>query len=331
MRRASHLSNGSCRICPARSTVVAVRTSNSSRHAPREIVSPHAMKATIRTIDEDHMLLVVLEPGELTHEDRAAARCWRGLHELVAQAFGGQESSRSSRLPLVAVDVSACAQNPRRVEQWLEFGALPGVNRVQRFVLDRAGRLEFFGIDLRDAAGATRTAPTLEAAIARLQGHRAIVQGTIQRAKSLVANRATAPRIALVGCPTKDFGPLPAELTAAGAVVISAEEVADDGAVVFCISTAEGPTEGTRRSVIGLSGKTVRPLAVVLVSAEVVDDDSLRALVSLEERELLRQVLPDDIVDQLEVHLDLDPTLPAKLIERASTPVPSVLCRAVSR
>ena len=97
----------------------------------------------------------------------------------------------------------------------------------------------------------------------------------------------------------------------------------------FVSLLAMGPSEGTRKSVDSLLGKTVVPIAIVLVYADSVDDDSLRELVNCEERELLMQVIPAAIVDQLPLLLDIDPNLVNKIADLIQRTVTQITCSKV--
>ncbi|MCA9176928.1 MAG: hypothetical protein KDB14_20710 [Planctomycetales bacterium] len=60
--------------------------------------------------------------------------------------------------------------------------------------------------------------------------------------------------------------------------------------------------------------------------ADMVDDDSLRELVNVEERELLLRILPEDVVDDLPLLLDLDPNLANRLADLARNSTSEVRC-----
>lgn len=81
--------------------------------------------------------------------------------------------------------------------------------------------------------------------------------------------------------------------------------VAEGDYVIFCISCSDGPTEVTLQPVVECAGRTIVPLAIV--PTHYIDDDSLRSLVTLEERELLSRILPSEEGDRLPVLYAFDP------------------------
>ena len=130
--------------------------------------------------------------------------------------------------------------------------------------------------------------------------------------------------IALVGCPEKDVGPIEAILADSPLRRKPDATIENGDRVVFCISVCHGPTEGTRKSIQSLCGKSIIPIAIVLTYADMVKDDSLRELVNCEERALLEKVLPEKIIDDLPLLLDIDPNLVQKIADlthRATTEV----------
>jgi uncharacterized protein (TIGR02996 family) len=122
--------------------------------------------------------------------------------------------------------------------------------------------------------------------------------------------------LCLIGSPATDLADLPRRLPAAGVNVRPFGVVENGDYVVFCISCPDGPTPGTREALLRCAGHTVAPVAIVLTRAEVIDDDSLRDLVTLEEIELLSQVIPGQEVERLPLYYDFDPGLPRKLLTR---------------
>ena len=132
--------------------------------------------------------------------------------------------------------------------------------------------------------------------------------------------------IALVGCPKRDVGPVESCLADSGLNLRSTGAIENGDRVVFCISAYYGPTDGTRKSIESLCGKSVVPIGIVLTYADMVDDDSLRELVNVEERELLLRILPEDVVDDLPLLLDLDPNLANRLADLARNSTSEVRC-----
>jgi hypothetical protein len=68
----------------------------------------------------------------------------------------------------------------------------------------------------------------------------------------------------------------------------------------------------------------VAPVAVVLT--RVLDNDSLRDLVTLEEMELLSRVLPSEVVERLPLYYDFDPGLARKLLCPISEGLTMITC-----
>jgi len=92
--------------------------------------------------------------------------------------------------------------------------------------------------------------------------------------------------------------------------------VKDGDHVIFCVSCSSGPTEGTIRSVHGCSGHEIIPVCIVRNFSEVVVDKSLLELVSFEMNELLKEILPQEVIDNLPVFYDFDLNLPARISGR---------------
>ena len=120
--------------------------------------------------------------------------------------------------------------------------------------------------------------------------------------------------VSLVGCPERDVGDVPQRLQSSRLEIRHVGTVADGDYVVFCISCTVGPSDGIRRTVARCAGRTIKPLAIVLTEYQLVDNESLRDLMTVEEMELLSQVVPRAVVERLPLYYDFDPSLAAKLI-----------------
>lgn len=138
------------------------------------------------------------------------------------------------------------------------------------------------------------------------------------------------PPVALVGCPEKDTLSVK-HLLRSSPLNLRPDGVVENGdRVLFCISACHGPSVETRLSVRSLAGKSIVPVAVVLACADLVTDDSLRELINCEERALLATVLPEDLVDELPLLLDLDPNLAHWISELICRTDSDVRCRVDS-
>lgn len=120
--------------------------------------------------------------------------------------------------------------------------------------------------------------------------------------------------VSLVGCPKRDVGDVPQRLQSSRLEIRHVGTVADGDYVVFCIFCTVGPSDGTRRTVARCAGRKIKPLAIVLTEYQLVEDETLRDLVTAEEMELLSQVVPRAVVERLPLYYDFDPSLAAKLI-----------------
>jgi uncharacterized protein (TIGR02996 family) len=132
--------------------------------------------------------------------------------------------------------------------------------------------------------------------------------------------------LCLIGSPDSDLADLPQHLQAAGVSVRPAGVVRNGDYVVFCISCPDGPTSATREAVLRCAGRTVAPVAIVLTRAELLENDSLRELVTMEEMELLSLVLPRDEVERLPLYWDFDPGLARKLLALISAGPTMITC-----
>lgn len=62
------------------------------------------------------------------------------------------------------------------------------------------------------------------------------------------------------------------------------------------------------------AGRKIKPLAIVLTEYQLVEDETLRDLVTAEEMELLSQVVPRAVVERLPLYYHSDADFAAKLI-----------------
>ena len=131
-------------------------------------------------------------------------------------------------------------------------------------------------------------------------------------------------QISLVGCKERDIGDLSDRLTKSRFRLT--DSVSGGDPVLFCISCADGPTAGTKASVANCRGKSILPIAIVLTNYDLIDDESLRELVTLEERELLSSILPEEIVDQIPLMYDFDPSLVFRLNKLMSSNMKQIQC-----
>jgi len=132
-----------------------------------------------------------------------------------------------------------------------------------------------------------------------------------------------------VGCTEQDLGDIPEQLRDAGFEVAdsSTDSVKDGDHVVFCISCANGPNDGTKRSVRSCAGREIFPVRIVWNFTEVVVDESLLELVSFEMNDLLSEILPQEVIDSMPVFHDFDLNLPAKIIDRLNQKPLSFHCK----
>jgi len=132
--------------------------------------------------------------------------------------------------------------------------------------------------------------------------------------------------LCLIGCPASDLAELPKQLPGAGVNVRPPGVVRNGDYVAFCISCPDGPMPGTLEAVLRCAGRTVAPVAIVLTRAELIDNDSLRELVTAEEMELLSRVIPRQEVERLPLYYGFDPGLARKLLSRVSEGPPMITC-----
>jgi uncharacterized protein (TIGR02996 family) len=120
--------------------------------------------------------------------------------------------------------------------------------------------------------------------------------------------------LCLIGCPATDLADLPQKLPASGVRVRPLGVVQNGDYAVFCISCPDGPMQDTRDAVLRCAGHTIAPVAIVLTRADMLENDSLRDLVTHEEMELLSLVIPRHEVERLPLYYDFDPGLGRKLL-----------------
>jgi hypothetical protein len=132
--------------------------------------------------------------------------------------------------------------------------------------------------------------------------------------------------LSLVGCSERDLADVPERLRSSGLNIRPFGAVSDGDSVVFCISCVDGPTDGTLQSLAWCAGRTIVSVAIVLTRAELVDDDSIRELVTVEEMELLSRIIPYQEVERLLLLYDFDPGLVDKIRSRMSEESRAVSC-----
>lgn len=125
----------------------------------------------------------------------------------------------------------------------------------------------------------------------------------------------------------RDVADLPQFLRDANFNIRPPDAIRNGDYVAFCIACTDGPTEGTRQSILGCAGLTIRPVGIILTRAELVDDDSLRSLVTCEEMELLSLILPCSEADSLLVLYDFDPNLISKISSRLRESTGAITCK----
>lgn len=154
-------------------------------------------------------------------------------------------------------------------------------------------------------------------------------QSTMEACGSPTVPIVASRRVFLVGCIEKDLGEIPDRLKRAGfEVADSATATVNDGDhVIFCVSYAYGPTEGTKRSVNSCEGKEIFPLCIVRNDTDLVDDDSLLGLVSVDSDFLLAQILPENVIESLPSFYDFDLNLPEKITRIMNQKLDSVRCK----
>src|SRR5262245_12166122 len=120
--------------------------------------------------------------------------------------------------------------------------------------------------------------------------------------------------LCLIGSQDTDLADLPQRFLASGVNVRPFGVVRNGDYVIFCISCTDGPMPNTRDAVLRCAGHAIAPVAIVLTKVELSANDSLRNLVTMEEMELLSQVIPRDEVERLLIYYDFDPGLVRKLL-----------------
>ena len=284
------------------------------------------MKVDTNCSGDRRILIAKISATELSEDPRDAARSWSTLSELIISAIRSDQPPGRSTVPLVVIDLSEANPQAKTFEQWFLGGMLTKTNRVLDYVGDRGGRIVFSGLSQVAKGTGLSFASSLEKAIEVLRTYHAELKTDLDSKSSDVLTQLGSSKICLAGCPQKDVGSLSDEFRNLGINVIPGHSVGNGDKIVFCISACHGPTEGTRQSIGSLYGKSVFPIAIVLTYGDLVDDDSLRELVNVEERELLTKVLPADIVDDLPLFLDVDPNLLNKIAAQTKKTVSEVQC-----
>lgn len=282
------------------------------------------MEARFRQYDGTRILEITLSSGDISTDERNAMSSWKELSDLIEASIRREGPA----VPLVAVNLLESAPSPEQFETWSRNGAWWKGDRAFSFVHSRAGSLVFFGVKPGPWRGKAPVYESENEAFEGLRAHEKSVRQEREAANSTAFDRLGTPRLCLVGCHSRDLSTLPRDFNNLGIEIVSPKALQPCELVLFCVSVADGPTEGTRLSISSLSGKEITPLAVVLVHSAVINDDSMRSLINMEERDLLSAVLPKECVDNLPVLLDCDPTLISKVASIARQGPDSFCCRS---
>lgn len=268
------------------------------------------------------------------------------VKEITVVEVDAPEEFASDRPPHLGTDLGIAMTrivNQDLNELWLESGHPPliivnfGETRpsfrrlvfdlysLHKFVNQRNGRICFCGCN-PGPYGNMDFAPNLDEAVKKLLPFRQPIVPDGDAFSNVDIRSIKDVRICLIGCPDRDLGELPGRLIASGLHVAQGESVVDHDCVLFCISCVDGPTAGTHHAVANCKNRTIWPLAIVLTNYALVDD-SLRELITLEERELLSNVLPEQTVDELPLLYDFDPSLVFKLASLVSAGPDQITCK----
>ena len=286
------------------------------------------MTIQTRFYNDDDILIVEISADPLSVGSDDILASWTVLLEAVFSKVASAFKRSEFNVPLIAVDLTQ-VRIADETDEWLLWDILRR-NQVLGYVHDREGKLVFIGNETPSVIkrhSKISTALTLDEAVAVLQKYKAQLRTDNELSASEVASRLGTKKLFLAGCPEMDLGDLPDEFREFGIEVETADAISDGSHVVFCISAANGPSPGTRQSVKSCGGKTIVPIAIVLTHSDAVDDNSLRELVSMEERELLLEVLPDDTVNKLPCLLDLAPNLVTQIVDLAMDNSAEVKCK----
>lgn len=296
------------------------------------------MKCETKVFEDKKILVVTLSANDVSgnlasaHLDREfeTLEAWANLDESIVESIREMQAGDRSAIPLVVMDLSDVDSDSESIEYWLRYGVSQKGNEILRFVRDRGGATVLVALSNPLSIKGILSAKTLEDGIFHVLKYVENFKTALEEQHADILSHDGGLNLCMVGCPEKDLGSIPKEFERFGIGVTSAEVASDCDPVVFCISVADGPTEGTRQAVNSLQGKTVVPLAIVLVYADVVDDASLRDLVNFEERDLLMSILPADIVDGLPLFLDVDPNLVRRITDLAKNTKTLVHCLRLS-
>lgn len=283
------------------------------------------MKIDNSLVGDDQILVVTLSESDVSEDQNEALENWRALNESITSALSSQLPSRTA-VPLLVIDFSKTNAQPKVLRQWFRWDFSWRGNGFYNYVTSRTGKIVAVGLaDLAYGSFESRTS-TLDEAFDLLRNYRARLKTDLDLSPSDVRKRLTSQKICLVGCPEKDLGNLPEQFRRFGIESEPIKAIANRDKVIFCLAATDGPSKGTRKSVELLHGKTIVPIAIILVYSDSVTDDSLRELANCEERELLSKVLPLDTVDGLPLLLDIDPNLMTKVVDLLQKTTTEVKC-----
>lgn len=229
---------------------------------------------------------------------------WQLLDAPIIESLEAVGNKSRFQVSWIVIDFSRLASPSERLGDWVAYQDL-APPQIVHYVRDRNGKLLLLGPDNLLANSRCRRklnwgswVRSWDQALEAFRQHAAELKTDLDLVHSDEVSSSLASRIRLVGCPDNDLGYLPEELLKFGIDVEVGEPFESGDKVVFCLSSTLSITDGTRKALDSLRGKEIYPIAIVLVYADLVNNDSLRQLTTVEERELLSwkcQIPSDDL------------------------------------
>ena len=216
-------------------------------------------------------------------------------------------SKRLDPPPHVIIDATDTNATLEEFSQWI----LPIVRRKSDILLNHRGKTVFCGIPGKSQWWTFE--PTLESAIHRLTDS-PIMESDLELSVGDKATIQNLSGIYLAGCPDNDMHELVEDFSQFELDVQHGPPAKESDFVIFCVSTTNGVSDGTKLAVEECRNCNFQPLCIILTSSLLTLGDSLAELVEHEAIELISTIIDSDQAHELPVLQDIDPTLVSKIV-----------------
>jgi len=216
-------------------------------------------------------------------------------------------SKRLDPPPHVIIDAAETNATLEEFSQWMR----PIVMHKSNILLNHRGKTVFCGIHGKSQWWTFE--PSLDSAIHRLTD--SPMMGTdLELSVGDKTKIQNLSGIYLVGCPDNDIHDLVEDFARFELDVQHGPPAKESDFVIFCVSTTNGVSNGTKLAVDECRNRSFQPLCIILTSSLLTLGDSLAELVECEAIELISTIIDSDQAHELPVLQDIDPALVSKIV-----------------